>query len=119
VTNELARLIAEVKETTGRSYGDIADRGGMPRSTVHKLATAVLTGMPKLDTLTRLALGLDVPVEVVTRAAQASTGYHVYEENTPDASTQLLISNLTKLDPDQRAAVAALVQRLLRTTTSE
>lgn len=117
MTNELARLIAEVKETTGRSYGDIAERGRMPRSTVHKLATAELTTMPKLETLNRLAQGLDVPVGVVTRAAQAASGYSVYEAETPDATTELLISNISQLDPDQRAAVAALVQRLLRTTT--
>jgi transcriptional regulator with XRE-family HTH domain len=117
VTNELAKLIAEVKESTGDSYADIADRADMPRSTVHKLATTNLATLPKLDTLERLARGLNVSVEVVTRAAQAATGYSVYEETTPDAKTQILISNISKLDPDQRAAVSALVQRLLRTTT--
>lgn len=113
----LARLIAEVRESSGDSYADIADRGGMPRSTVHKLATAELTGLPKRETLERLARGLNVPVEIVTQAAHTSTGYHVYAEATPDATTQVLIANISRLDPDQRAAVAALVQRLIQTTT--
>lgn len=117
VTNELAKLIADVKDATGSSYADIADRAGMPRSTVHKLATTVLVGLPKTETLSRLARGLNVPVEVVTRAAQASTGYHVYVETTPDTETQILIANISKLDEDQRAAVALLVSRLLHTTT--
>jgi len=117
VGNELARLISTVRETTGESYAVIADRAGMPRSTVHKLATTELTGLPKAETLEKLARGLRVAVELVTRAAQASTGYNVYAETTPDAETDLLISNVSRLDPDQRAAVAALVQRLLRTTS--
>lgn len=117
--NHLARLIADVKESTGASYSDIADRAGMPRSTVHKLATTDLVGLPKTETLTRLARGLNVPIEVVTRAAQASTGYHVYEETLPgDTTTQVLIANISRLDDDQRAAVALLVQRLLHTTES-
>lgn len=119
MTNELAKLIEDVKRSTGDSYAEIADRAGMPRSTVHKLAKTDLVGLPKQDTLARLARGLKVPVEVVTRAAQASTGYHVYEAVTPDATTELLISNISRLDEDQRAAVAALVQRLLRTTAPE
>ena len=68
----LQRLIAERMREMGRSYGDVARLGKLPRSTVHHLATKGHSGrLPNPATLERLAAGLELPLNVV-RAAAAS-----------------------------------------------
>lgn len=110
----LARLIADRRAATGDSYTDIAQRGGMPRSTVHKLATAELSSAPRPDTIEKLAKGLELPVDLVTRAAQESAGYKVYQERLVDTDAQVLIANIGALTPEQRASVMALVNHWLK-----
>src|ERR1700722_17748510 len=52
----------------GWSYGVVARRGGLPRSTVYTLATTRnLPRPPRPATIDALARGLDVPVSVVRR----------------------------------------------------
>jgi transcriptional regulator with XRE-family HTH domain len=72
MASALQRLIAERRMEKRWSYGDIAQRGGMSRSTVHKLATAKYEGLPRHDTLTQLAKGLGLPVSAVREAALQS-----------------------------------------------
>src|ERR1700757_1930278 len=63
------------------SCGDVARRGGLPRSTVYTLATTRnLARPPRPATIDALAKGLDVPVSVVRSAAAESTGLHYYDE---------------------------------------
>ena len=112
--NALARLIEAARRASGESYAEIARRGQMPASTVHKLATTDLHTPPKKETLESLAKGLDLPVKVVTRAATEAAGYYVYEDTLPDSETQVLIANIEQLTPEQRASVTALVGHMLK-----
>lgn len=80
-TNPLQRLIEERLRERGWSYGDVARRGGLPRSTVYNLArTRNLTRPPRPATIDGLAQGLGVPVSAVRAAAAESTGLHYYDE---------------------------------------
>ena len=79
--NPLQRLIQQRLRERKLSYGEVARRGGLPRSTVYTLATTRnLARPPRPATIDALAKGLDVPVSVVRAAAAESTGLHYYDE---------------------------------------
>ena len=117
--NPLQRLIQQRLRERGWSYGEVARRGGLPRSTVHTLATTRnLARPPRPATIDALAKGLDVPVSAVRAAAAESTGLHYYDEapaghasdpatgaGTPDRQHR-------RADPEDRRHVAALVDSL-------
>jgi transcriptional regulator with XRE-family HTH domain len=89
----------------GWSYGEAARRGGIPRSTVHHLATTErLVRMPQPATLEGLARALDLPLDAIRRAGAAVS---------PDPEVDVLIASLQKLSVDDRRHVAALVESLL------
>ena len=112
-SNALQELVRERLERQGWSYGDVARRGGIPRSTVHHLATVErLVRMPQPATLEGLARGLELPLDNVRRAAAESCGIHVYE-SAPDPDTGALIASLQQLSAQDRRHVAALVESLL------
>ena len=117
--NPLQRLIRHRLEEQGWSYGDVAKRGGVPRSTVYTLATTRnLARPPRPATLNGLAWGLDLPVSMVRSAAAESTGLHYYDDEpgTPeparDPERDLLIASIDELTADDRRHVAALVESL-------
>jgi transcriptional regulator with XRE-family HTH domain len=117
--NPLQRLIRERLRDRGWSYGVVARRGGLPRSTVYTLATTRnLARPPRPATIDGLARGLDVPVSVVRTAAAESTGLHYYDEpaagheDPDDRERELLIASIDELSPDDRRHVAALVESL-------
>ncbi len=117
--NPLQRLIRERLRDRGWSYGVVARRGGLPRSTVYTLATTRnLARPPRPATIDALARGLDVPVSVVRTAAAQSTGLHYYDESPAgqrdpdDRERELLIASIDELSPDERRHVAALVDSL-------
>src|SRR5712672_615991 len=114
--NPLQRLIQNRLRDRGWSYGAVARRGGLPRSTVYTLATTRnLVRPPRPATIDALAKGLDVPVSVVRAAAAESTGLHYYDEAPPghqpgDQERDLLIASIDELTPEDRRHVAALVE---------
>jgi len=117
--NPLQELIRKRLRDRGWSYGDVARRGGLPRSTVYTLATTRnLVRPPRPATIDALARGLDVPVSVVRAAAAASTGLHYYdqppagEQQPGDPERDLLIASIDELTLEDRRHVAALVQSL-------
>ena len=118
--NPLQRLIQGRLSERGWSYGDVARRGGLPRSTVYTLATTRnLVRPPRPATIDGLARGLEVPVSVVRAAAAESTGMHYYDEPADepravpgDQERQLLIASIDELTPEDRRHVAALVESL-------
>ena len=128
----LQRLIlARLRERTW-SYGDVARRGGLPRSTVYTLATTRnLVRPPRPATIDALARGLDVPVSAVRAAAAESTGLHYYDTAPPgppgtpgppragDQERDLLIASIHELSPDDRRHVAALVESLRRRASQQ
>ena len=117
--NPLQRLIKQRLLERNWSYGEVARRGGLPRSTVYTLATTRnLVRPPRPATIDALAKGLDVPVSVVRTAAAESTGLHYYDETPPDQrrsgdqDRDLLIASIDELSPEDRQHVAALVESL-------
>ena len=125
--NPLQRLIQQRLREQGWSYGTVARRGGMPRSTVYTLAmTRNLVRPPRPATLDGLAQGLDVPVSAVRAAAAESTGLHYYDEvpadqgeHPSDHDRELLIASIDELTPEDRRHVAALVESLRKRTSPE
>ena len=119
--NPLQRLIQNRLRDRGWSYGAVARRGGLPRSTVYTLATTRnLVRPPRPATIDALAKGLDVPVSVVRSAAAESTGLHYYDEprselhraGPGDQERELLIASIDELSAEDRRHVAALVESL-------
>jgi transcriptional regulator with XRE-family HTH domain len=124
--NPLQRLIQERLRERGWSYGEVARRGGLPRSTVYTLATTRnLVRPPRPATIDALAKGLDVPVSVVRTAAAQSTGLHYYDEpaagpgGAGDQERDLLIASIDELSPEDRRHVAALVESLRKRASRE
>jgi transcriptional regulator with XRE-family HTH domain len=131
--NPLQRLIHQRLRERGWSYGEVARRGGLPRSTVYTLAmTRNLARPPRPATIDALAKGLDVPVSAVRAAAAESTGLHYYDEvaspgdQTPstgsrpgDRERELLIASIDELTPEDRRHVAALVESLRKKASQD
>jgi transcriptional regulator with XRE-family HTH domain len=131
--NPLQRLIHQRLRERGWSYGEVARRGGLPRSTVYTLAmTRNLARPPRPSTIDALAKGLDVPVSAVRAAAAESTGLHYYDEaaspgdQTPstgrrpgDRERELLIASIDELTPEDRRHVAALVESLRKKASQD
>jgi transcriptional regulator with XRE-family HTH domain len=127
VANALQQLIRERLDRNGWSYGDVARRGGVPRSTVHHLATTDrVVRMPQATTLEGLAKGLELPLDTVRRAAAEACGIHVYggeageaAPRTADPEVDLLIASVQQLSAEDRRHVAALVESLLGRSTQK
>src|ERR1700759_239976 len=117
--NPLQRLIQQRLQERKLSYGDVARRGGLPRSTVYTLATTRnLVRPPRPATIDALAKGLDVPVSMVRAAAAQSTGLHYYdapaaEPRQPGSQERgLLMASIDELSAEDQRHVAALVESL-------
>ena len=124
--NPLQRLIQQRLQERKLSYGDVARRGGLPRSTVYTLATTRnLVRPPRPATIDALAKGLDVPVSAVRAAAAESTGLHYYDEAPPgpsrsgDQERDLLIASIDELSAEDRRHVLALVESLRKKASEE
>jgi transcriptional regulator with XRE-family HTH domain len=124
--NPLQRLIQQRLKERKWSYGEVARRGGLPRSTVYTLATTRnLVRPPRPATIDALAAGLDVPVSMVRAAAAESTGLHYYDEAASgrrlsgDQERDLLIASIDELSAEDRRHVAALVESLRSKTSDE
>jgi hypothetical protein len=119
IMDALQRLIHQRMAELRRSYGDVARRGGLPRSTVHHLAThARVSRLPNPGTLERLAAGLDLPLDEVRSAAAQAAGLAVDRQAVDDPEIEVLVASLTRLSPADRQHVAALVRSLLAATES-
>ena len=124
--NPLQHLIQQRLRERGWSYGEVARRGGLPRSTVYTLAiTRNLARPPRPATLDGLAKGLDVPVSAVRAAAAKSTGLHYYDEvpaepeHPGNRERELLIASIDELTDEDRRHVAALVESLRNRASPE
>ena len=125
-SNPLQHLIQQRLHERGWSYGEVARRGEVPRSTVYTLATTRnLARPPRPATLDGLAKGLDLPVSAVRAAAAESTGLHYYDEapaereHPGDPEREILIASIDELTPEERRHVAALVESLRNRTSPE
>ncbi|MEU7056932.1 helix-turn-helix domain-containing protein [Streptomyces sp. NPDC046197] len=131
MANALQQLIRERLDHKGWSYGDVARRGDIPRSTVYHLATAErVVRMPQPATLEGLSKGLELSLDTVRRAAAEACGIHVYGPasdpaadgvvlRSADPEVDVLIASVQKLSADDRRHVAALVESLLDRSSRE
>jgi transcriptional regulator with XRE-family HTH domain len=124
--NPLQRLIQQRLRERRWSYGEVAKRGGLARSTLYTLATTRnLARPPRPATIDALAKGLDVPVSAVRAAAAESTGLHYYDdapagrERPADQERELLVASIDELTPEDRRHVAALVESLRNRAAQE
>ena len=122
--NPLQQLIQQRMQQRGWSYGEVARRGGLPRSTVSTLAaTRNLSRPPRPATIDALAKGLDLPVSAVRAAAAESTGLHYYDQaptgrrDPGDQEREILIARIDEPTPEDRRHMAALVESLRNKTS--
>lgn len=108
----LQSLILDRKAEKGWAYADIAKRGKMSRATVYKLATQQLDGLPRQATISALARGLGLPVQVVRDAAIRSAQMSTYTEDMSDFE-KVLIGHSRELTEEQRRQVLRLVEAML------
>ncbi|MFI5840530.1 hypothetical protein ACIA8K_12560 [Catenuloplanes sp. NPDC051500] len=113
--NPLARLISDHQQRTGESYAKIGRRGNLSRSVVHALANNPIKAVPKPETLAGLALGLGLPVERVTIAAQRAAGYNVYPA-TLATGDEIVIAHYHQLNEADRRRVADFIETLFTRT---
>ena len=110
----LQRLIIDRMRELGRSYGDVARLGKLPRSTVHHLATHPRTGrLPNPATLEHLAAGLELPLSVVRSAAATAAGFVLDSQVSDNPEIEVLVASLARLSAADRRHVAALVRSML------
>ena len=111
--NPLQALIRTRMAEQHWSFADIARRGALPRSTVHHLATNEQPSRPPHpQTLTRLAVGLDLPAERVRAAAAQSTA-HTVLTMTRDPEIEFLLAAVGRLSREDRRDIAAMVRTML------
>lgn len=118
--NTLQELIRNRMAELNRSYGEIARRGGLPRSTVYHLASNHRpVRVPNPRTLERLAAGLEVPVHLVRAAAAAAAGFVLEEQPAEDPEIEVLVASLSRLSAEDRRHVSALVRSMLEAADRE
>lgn len=112
--NPLQQLIRDRMVEQRWSYGDVARRGGLPRSTVHHLATTErLRRPPHPTTMEGLAEGLAMPIDAIRAAAASAAGLTAWQEPTGDPDIKVLVAALNQLSSSDRRHVLALVESLL------
>jgi transcriptional regulator with XRE-family HTH domain len=109
----LEELIRARMTERGWSYSDVAARGALPRSTLHKLATSRITRAPSPATIEHLARGLELDVALVRAAVADSLGLTVYDESAADPDLTVLIASVEQLTIEERRHVSALIASLL------
>lgn len=113
--NALQALIAQHCEDTGDRLSDVADRGGMSRQTlsavVHKDRP---NGIPRPATLKRLAVGLQVDLAVVERAAALAASSGQLENADVDARLSALVAQARRLNDDHVRALTVMARALAR-----
>jgi transcriptional regulator with XRE-family HTH domain len=118
--NALQQLIQTRMTELNRSYGEVARRGGLPRSTVYHLASNHRpVRVPNPRTLERLAVGLEVPEHVVRAAAAAAAGFVVDREPVEDPEIEVLVASLARLSLQERRHVSALIQSMVQAAVRE
>ncbi|AYN56852.1 immunity repressor [Arthrobacter phage Andrew] len=108
----LAELIRQHQDKTGDSYAVIARRAGLSKAKIGQLANVDQPHMPRIDTIEKVAAGLQLPLRVVQQAAMASAGITPDDYDT-EQRVDLIVAKLRELPPDQLDTAARLIEALL------
>ena len=115
--NSLQRLIRNRMVELDLSYQQVADAGGIPKSTVHNLAKrGTHRQFPRSATLAGIARGLQVPVDVVRAAATEAAGYQLKDITTTleDASSlRILAAAHGEMSPTEQATLRRIAIAML------
>lgn len=109
----LQRLIRNRMADLNLTYSELARRGGLSTSSVHALAHKERKSPPRVATLTGLATGMQVPLQVVKHAAAESSGLVVQsnsDKSDPDLS--IVATCMTGMAEDDRRFLVRMAQRL-------
>lgn len=110
----LAELIRDHQATSNASYNDLAKATGLSKAKIGQIANGD-SGMPRVETLEKLARGLSLPLSVVKSAAMVSAGMSdVPDDDDPD--TAVLVTRFKELPPADRETVRDLVNVLHQRT---
>lgn len=107
----LRDLILTHKDRTGDSYSMIAYRAGLSKAKIGQLATSKQNHMPRVDTLEKLAHGLNLPLMTVRHAAMASAGI-TPEDYDGGNRLDLIVASLRDLSPEDLETAAVVIQSL-------
>lgn len=107
----ISELIKSHQDATGESYSTIAARAGLSKAKIGQLAIAAHNGMPRAETLAKLAAGLRQPLRVIQQAAMASAGI-TPEGYDSEQRVDILAAGLRELAPEDLETVAAVVRSL-------
>lgn len=105
----LAELIRQHQDKTGDSYSVIAKRAGLSKAKIGQLASITQPHMPRIDTIEKVAAGLQLPVRVVQQAAMASAGITPEGYDT-EQQVDLIVAQLRELDPEQLGTAQRLIE---------
>ena len=123
--NPLQRLIQQRLKEAKLSYGDVARRGGLPRSTVYTLATTgTWCGRRARPRLTRSPRDSTCRSRWFAPLPPSPRGLHYYDEAPPghepgDQERDLLIASIDELSSEDRRHVAALVESLRKKASQD
>ena len=108
----LARLIVETMELRGLDDAAVKERSGIPHATLNTLRrrTEPYKQIPREKTLRDLAVGLDLPLSVVEKAARESLG-HVYREES--GGDVIDLTSLRQLTGAERAKAVRDYKKIL------
>lgn len=107
----LAELIKQHQDKTGDSYSVIARRAGLSKAKIGQLASTTQPHMPRIDTLEKVATGLQLPLRIVQQAAMASAGITPDNYGT-EQQIDLIVAQLRELNPEQLETAQRLVEAL-------
>lgn len=108
----LAELIRQRQDATGESYATIARRAGLSKAKIGQLADPTVPHMPRAATLEKLAAGLQLPPDIVKRAAMVTAGITPPDDNVLDRFAPL-VERLRQLPENDQETVDVIVSALL------
>lgn len=109
----LGDLVRLRQTEQGWSYQDIATRSGLSKAKVGQFARAAQPHMPRAETLRRLAVGLQLPLNVVQAAAMVSAGIDETGEGGVQQRVALVVAHLRDMPASDLELVEHLVGALV------
>lgn len=108
----LDELIRQHQDRTGESFAQIATRAGLSKAKVGQLALKGGPHVPRAETLSKLATGLQVPFSTVQAAAMVTAGV-APESGARDQRVDVLAMNAGHLDDDDLERVEVFIEALI------